>query len=51
MKATKDGDMEQTEDHSCASRQVTPILNNLNNHMPVVLIVGMYPYSRLYPMY
>lgn len=42
MKASKDGTMKQIKDHSILSQEVTPLLNNKNDRVPLILIVGMY---------
>ena len=47
MKASKDGTMKQTKDHSALSKEVTPLLNNMKDRVPVILIVGMYVDSLL----
>ena len=47
MKASTDGTMKQTKDHSSLSKEVTPLLNNKNDRVPVILIVGMYVNSLL----
>ena len=47
MKASKDGTMKQTKDHNSLSKEVTPLLNNKKDRVPVVLIVGTYANSHL----
>ena len=37
---SESGKMEQAEDHSSASKQVAPFMNNKRDHVPVILIVG-----------
>ena len=51
MKASKDGTMKQTKDHSSLSKEVTPLLNNKKDRVPVILIVGMYVNSLLGPVH
>ena len=51
MKADKDGTMKQTKDHSSLSKEVTSLLNNKNDRVPVILIVGMYVDCPLGTMY
>lgn len=51
MTANKDGTMKQTKDHSSSSKEVTPLLNNKINRVPVILIVGMYVDRLLGSMY